>query len=101
VLLLEGKCLYVFLDEVGERYPVLWPAGTRWDGDRNAVVPPVGAPMPVGSQVYGGGGYLRVEDVERLAGSEASQRAADCVDNAHGEIAVVNNADTAIGLAGS
>ena len=66
VLQLEGSCLYVFLDEVGERYPVLWPAGTHWDGENNAVVPPAGAPMPIGSEVYGGGGYLTVQDIERL-----------------------------------
>ena len=57
---------------------------------------------PVGPiEVYGGGGYLYVEDVERIAGSQASALAAECVDNAYGEIAVVNNSDTAIGPTGS
>jgi hypothetical protein len=101
VLQLEGSCLYVFLDEVGERYPVLWPAGTKWDDKDAAVVPPEGRPIPIGSGVYGGGGYLTVEDIERLAGPEASDRAAACVDNQYGEIAVVNNAETAIALAGN
>jgi hypothetical protein len=99
VLQLEGSCLYVFLDDVGERYPVLWPAGTTWDDKRAAVVPPEGGPIPIGSGVYGGGGYLMVEDIERLAGMEAADRAATCVDNQYGEIAVVNNTDTAIALA--
>lgn len=98
VLQLEGSCLYVFLDDVGERYPVLWPAGTKWDDKDAAVVPPEGRPIPIGSRVYGAGAYLTVEDMERLAGPEASDRGAACVDNEYGEIALVNNADTAIGL---
>lgn len=101
VLELDGECLYVALDEVGERYPVVWPAGTRWDADAQVVVPPQGESMGVGDEVYGGGGYLYVEDVERIAGSQASALAAECVDNAYGEIAVVNNSDTAIGPTGS
>jgi hypothetical protein len=95
---LEGSCLYVALDEIGERYPVLWPAGTRWDPAALAVVPPSGAPMPVGASVYGGGGYLYVDDLERLAGPDAARLAAACVDNTYGEIAVVNNAPGAIAL---
>ncbi len=101
VLELDGECLYVALDEVGERYPVVWPAGTRWDADAQEVVTPQGESMGVGDEVYGGGGYLYVEDVERIAGSQASALAAECVDNAYGEIAVVNNSDTAIGPTGS
>lgn len=99
VLQLEGMCLYIALDEIGERYPVVWPAGTRWDGESPSVVPPAGAPMPVGSQVYGGGGYTHVDDIERLARPEASARAFTCVDNEYDEIAVVNNRDTAIAVA--
>ena len=101
VLELDGECLYVALDEVGERYPIVWPAGTRWDADNQAVVTSRGETMPVGDEVYGGGGYLYVGDVERIAGPQASALAAKCVDNTYGEIAVVNNADTAIGPAES
>jgi hypothetical protein len=99
VLQLEGACLYVFLDEVGQRYPVLWPAGTSWDEGSEAVIPPAGLPMDVGSQVRGSGGYLYLDDVELLAGPEAAALASSCVDNDHGEIAVVNNQDTAIEVA--
>jgi hypothetical protein len=99
LLQLEGMCLYIALDEFGERYPVLWPAGTRWDEENTSVIPPTGAPIPIGSQVYGGGGYLYVDDIERLAGAEASALASTCVDNKYDEIAVVNNQDTAIALA--
>jgi hypothetical protein len=54
--------------------------------------------MPVGASVYGGGGYLYVDDLERLAGPDAARLAAACVDNTYGEIAVVNNAPGAIAL---
>jgi len=101
VLELDGECLYVALDEVGERYPVVWPAGTRWDASNQAVITSRGISMAVGDEVYGSGGYLYVDDVERIAGSAASALAARCVDNTYGEIAVVNNADTAIGPADS
>jgi hypothetical protein len=99
VLELESGCLYVALDEVGERYPVVWPYGMRWDPTNAEVVPPTGPPMPIGSAVYGGGGYYSVDDIERIAGADVAAIAEDCVDNVHGEIAVVNNSDAAIGLA--
>jgi len=96
---IEGDCLYVALDEVGERYPIVWPAGTTWDADQRAVVSPTGVSMTVSSDVYGGGGYLDVGEVTGLLGSEAGALASRCVDNAYGEVAVVNNADEAIGPA--
>lgn len=98
VLELDGACLYAAV-EIGERYPIVWPAGTRWDEQNQAVVSPVGESMAIGDEVYGGGGYLYVADVNRIAGPRASSLAADCVDNTYGEIAVVNNFDDAIGPA--
>ncbi len=96
VLELEQDCLYVALDEVGERYPILWPASTTWNPDTNTVVLPSGQSVAIGDSVYGGGGYLSVDDIERLAGKEAAELADRCVDNRYGEIAVVNNNDSAI-----
>jgi hypothetical protein len=95
VLQLEGMCLYIATDVVGQRYPVLWPGGTTWDEQNSSVIPPVGAPIPIGSRVEGGGGFLHVSDVQRLAGPDASARASSCADNSYGEIAVFNNQDTA------
>jgi hypothetical protein len=99
VLELEGECLYVARDELGERYPVLWPSGTRWDADAQAVVTPSGETLVAGDEVDGGGGYLYIGDIERLAGADAAELAQRCLDNTYGEIAVVNNSDSAIGRA--
>jgi len=99
VLELDGSCLYVARDDIGGRYPIVWPAGTRWDQEKQAVVSPMGESMAIGDEVYGGGGYFYVADVEQIAGPQASSLAADCADNTYGEIAVVNNWETAIGPA--
>lgn len=96
---LDDDCLYVALDEVGERYPVVWPAGTTWDPDSESVMAPSGRRMPVGSEVYGGGGYRYVEDVGRTLGADAEARAERCVDNSYGEVAFVNNGADEIGPA--
>lgn len=97
VLQLEGSCLYVFTDESAQRYPLVWPAGTQWDDAEKSVISPLGERMPIGSRVFGGGGFFSVTDVERVVGSAASALASQCVDNATGEIAIVNNTDSAIG----
>jgi hypothetical protein len=98
-LQLEGPCLYLASLEAGERYPVVWPAGTRWDEANNSVVSPTGELMAIGGEVTGGGGYFYVPDVEHLVGPEAASLASKCVDNRYGEIAMVNNLDTGIGPA--
>ncbi|MDO8107643.1 hypothetical protein Q6348_10590 [Isoptericola sp. b441] len=95
-LVLEGDCLYL---DGEERYPVVWPAGATWDGERSAVVSPNGAVLPVGTDVSGGGGYLSLADVEQVLGAEASQLAQRCVDNSDGEVAFFNNASDAVGPA--
>ena len=96
---LAGDCLYIALDEVDERYPVVWPAGTTWDAEDQAVISPSGTEMAVGSQVYGGGGYAKVGDVERSLGAEAEALVTSCADNKYGEVAFVNNERDAIGRA--
>lgn len=93
---LDDGCLYVALDEIDERFPVVWPAGTSWDAEGESVISPSGRRMPVGGEVYGGGGYRYVDDVGRTLGSEAEALARRCVDNTYGEIAFVNNGDEAI-----
>jgi len=88
---IEGGCLYVSLDDGGERYPIVWPASTTWDVNANEVVLPNGDVIGDGDLVYGGGGYRYVPDLVAIAGEDAAKRAQECVDNRYGEIAVVNN----------
>ena len=95
VLQLDGNCLYLVQKAIGQRFPILWPAGTRWDAPNQSVVSPVGEIMRIGGSVEGRGGYFYLSDVDLLAGSAASSLAARCVDN--GQIAVVENGGTAIG----
>lgn len=99
VLELEGECLYVARDELAERYPVLWPSGTRWDADAQAVVTASGEMLVAGDEVDCSGGCLYIGDIERLAGADAVELAQRCLDNTYGEIAVVKNSDSAIGRA--
>jgi hypothetical protein len=95
VLQLEGDCLYLDEKAIGQHFPVLWPAGTRWDGPNQSVVSPAGVGMRIGGAVEGRGGYFYLSDVGLLAGTAASNLAARCVDNT-GQIAVVENVATAI-----
>lgn len=97
-LQLEGSCLYLVATSTGERYPLVWPAGTTWDGATESVVSLAGERMPIGGAVSGGGGYFSVGDVGRIAGPIAAALAEECVENS-GEIAIVNNSGTAIGPA--
>lgn len=97
VLVLDGDCLYVARDGERRGYPVLWPSGTTWNDDAQAVVTPAGEMLPVGDEVAGGGGYLYLGYIERVAGTEAAELARECLDNTTGEIAVFNNSDSAVG----
>jgi hypothetical protein len=95
VLQIDGDCLYLVQNGIEQRFPILWPAGTRWDGANQSVVSPVGDVMRMGDQVEGRGGYFYLSDVDLLAGSAARNLAAKCVEN--GEIAVAGNTGTSIG----
>ena len=96
VLQLDRDCLYLAVDAIGQRFPILWPAGTRWDGANQSVVSPAGTVMRIGGTVEGRGGYFYLSDVSLLAGAAASNLAARCVDST-GQIAVIENAATSIG----
>ncbi|MGZ4672016.1 MAG: hypothetical protein ACXV6M_14895 [Ilumatobacteraceae bacterium] len=96
VLEVNGDCLYLDQKSIGQRFPILWPAGTRWDGSNQSVVSPDGEVMRMGGLVEGRGGYFYLSDVDLLAGIAAWNLASRCVDNS-GQIAVVENAGTAIG----
>ena len=94
-LQLDGDCLYLVQQGLEQRFPILWPASTRWDAQNKSVVLPTGGVMPIGGSVEGRGGYFYLSDLALLAGSAAWNLAVRCVDN--GQIAVVANTTTAIG----
>lgn len=98
-LVLDGDCLYVAGHDGGERYPIVWPAGTSWDSASESVISPSGARMPVGSAVSGGGGTHYVEYVGSSISDDAEALVRRCVDNTNSEVAFVNNNDDAIGPA--
>jgi hypothetical protein len=95
VLQLDGNCLYLVQSAIEQRFPILWPADTRWDGGNQSVVSPVGEVMRIGGTVEGRGGYFYLSDIGLLAGLAARNLAAECVEN--GQIAVAENNGTAIG----
>ncbi|MEM9132665.1 MAG: hypothetical protein AAGA59_09975 [Actinomycetota bacterium] len=97
VVEIEGECLYLVSDEVGERYPVVWPASTSYDGSEGAILLPNGDSVAHGDTVRGGGGYRYVDDVRQTSGDAAAELVSGCLDNTYGEIAVVNNQADAIG----
>ena len=98
VLQLDGDCLYLVQAGIETRFPILWPAGTRWDGANKSVVSPGGAVMPIGGAVEGRGGYFYLSDVNLLAGPAAWNLSVQCVEN--GQIVVTENRPTAIGPVG-
>jgi hypothetical protein len=90
VLAIDAGCLY--LSEGDElRYPVVWPAGTTWDPDREAVILPRGTEIRPGDRVEGSGGYGRLGSLRRSGSldSEAIELLTRCADG--GEIAALND----------
>ena len=97
---LEDDCLYLRSEDGGERYPIVWPKRTRWDSGQEAVILPNGDHVGMTDRVSGGGGYHGVDGVAGAAGPEAAALAERCLDNAFGEVAIVNNQQDGIRRAG-
>ena len=72
VLQLDEDCLYLAPADIDERYPVIWPRGTRWNPALQAVSLPNGQTVQIGEEVAGGGGYPDIGDVERLSGVDSA-----------------------------
>jgi hypothetical protein len=77
---MSGGCLLV-----GE-FPVVWPHGTTWDGDDQAVRLSDGQVVALGDRVSGGGGYPYLSDL----GPAFAEPLADCPTNEYGEVAMFN-----------
>ncbi len=96
-LVLEGDCLYLGpLEGQGERFPVVWPAGTSWDAESRSVILASGDYVAAGESVSGGGGAGELSSVGAVAGEEAEALVESCVDNTYGEITIFNNYDDAV-----
>ncbi len=63
---LNGSCL-----TLGGTIPIVWPAGTRWDPDIQAVISSTGETMSIGSEVKGGGGYVPAQELSYFFGPSA------------------------------
>lgn len=79
-LTLTNGCLLV-----GE-FPVVWPYGTTWDAETEAVRLSDGQVAALGDRVSGGGGYPYLSDL----GTEFAEPLADCPTNEYEEVAMFN-----------
>lgn len=89
-LVLEGDCLLV--DSPWDtRFPVVWPAGTTWDAEGEAVVLHSGERFEIGSEIRGGGGYGGAGGLAEWLGDEVAALAAMCVEGDYEEVAFLGN----------
>jgi hypothetical protein len=82
-----SNCLLMELE--GVRYPIVWPAGTRWQDDPPAVVLDGSEVLEPGMTFYGGGGYLQAEQIEEMTGPAVAAAAEMCA-GPTGEVALFN-----------
>jgi hypothetical protein len=85
-LVLEGECL-LLMSLQGSRFPIVWPAGTTWDAEGQAVVLHSGERVVIGSDIEGTGGYADTEQLVDWLGDEVAARADSCVDGDVDEVA--------------
>jgi hypothetical protein len=89
VLIYEEPTNCLLMELEGVQYPLVWPAGARWQEDPPAVVLDNGEKVAPGMTVYGGGGYLQREHIEELTGAAVAAAADRCA-GPTGEIAFFN-----------
>lgn len=65
---------------------LIWPYGTTWDAEAQAVRLSDGQVVALGDGVSGGGGYPYLSDL----GTESAEPLADCPTNNYEEVAMFN-----------
>lgn len=93
----QNGCLRLELE--GIQYPVVWPAGTRWQEDPPAVVLGGGVRAEPGTEVYGGGGYLSPAHIREAVGDAVADAAQRCL-GPTGEVAFFNEGSSVELVAG-
>lgn len=78
VLVVDESTSCILMEVEDVRYPLVWPAGTRWQEDTQAVVLADGQTVEAGMTVHGAGGYLSPDRVEEFAGPEVAAAADRC-----------------------
>ena len=83
---LDGDCLY--LSDNGSRFLVLWEYGATWDESTSSVVRADGTPLPVGSELDAGGGYVSIDDL--ISNDVVVQLARQCAKEPMIDIAIIS-----------
>ncbi|HEX6300455.1 MAG TPA: hypothetical protein VF148_08325 [Acidimicrobiia bacterium] len=78
VLIVDDSTSCILMEVGDVRYPLVWPAGTRWQEDTPAVVLADGQTVEAGMTVHGDGGYLSPDHLEELAGPKVAAAAERC-----------------------
>ena len=94
-LVLEDACL-LLVSLQGSRFPIVWPAGTTWDAEGQAVVLHSDTRVEIGSDIEGTGGYADTEQLVDWLGDEVAARADSCVDGDIDEVAYLENTPDAV-----
>ncbi|WP_346385449.1 hypothetical protein [Nocardioides sp.] len=81
---LVGDCLFI------GSAPVIWPTGTTWDDEADAVVLNDGTLVAVGATVSGGGGSLSAADVAGVFNEELADAVRACAPNGRSAASVFN-----------
>ena len=94
-LVLEGECL-LLVSLQGSRFPIVWPAGTTWDAEGQAVVLHAGERVVIGSDIEGTGGYADTEQLVGWLGDEVATLATSCAQGDVDEVAYLGNTPDAV-----
>ena len=94
-LVLEGECL-LLVSLQGSRFPIVWPAGTTWDAEGQAVVLHSGERVVIGSDIEGTGGYADTVQLVGWLGDEVATLATSCAQGDVDEVAYLGNTPDAV-----